>query len=92
MKRTDDFILKEVEGERVLVRNTSDENKNDENLPLTMTGQLLWNELKQETTRGQLMGAILAEYDVNEETAAVVVDTFIEKLEKLQAIKRNKKA
>ncbi len=85
MKGTEDFIVKEVDGEHVLA-STSEETAG-EKIALTETGLLLWSELKEETTREQLMGAILAEYDVNEETAAVVVDTFIEKLEKIHALK-----
>lgn len=89
MKGTEDFIVKEVDGERVLT--SKNENSADEKISLTATGLLLWSELEQETTREQLMGTILAEYDVNEETAAVVVDTFIEKLEKIHAIKNRSK-
>lgn len=85
MKGTKDFIVKEIDGEKVL--SSKAEESAGEQIPLTATGALLWDELKQETTREQLMGAILAEYDVNEETAAVVVDTFIEKLEKIHALK-----
>ena len=54
----------------------------DLNMMITLngTGAFLWEKLQAETTEDALVAALLAEYDVDEDTAKKSVATFVEKL------------
>lgn len=41
------------------------------------TGTVLWRELERGTTRAQLIGALLNEFEVDEERATADVDAFV---------------
>lgn len=45
------------------------------------TGALLWEALARGTTRDELVRALMAEYDVDEATAAADVDMFLAELD-----------
>ena len=44
------------------------------------TGAFLWEKLGAETDEAALVAALLAEYDVNRETAKEAVSAFVKKL------------
>ena len=51
-------------------------------ITLNDTGAFLWEHLQEETDEAALVQALLAEYDVTEETAAKAVAAFAENLKK----------
>ena len=79
MKLKDGFILRQVAGQTVVLPTGGDL---DLNMMITLndTGKFLWERLSVETDEAELVAALLAEYDVDEETAAKSVATFVAKL------------
>lgn len=80
MKLKEGFILRQVAGETVVIPSGDDM---DLNLMITLNGtaKVLWEKLDQGAERQELIDALLAEYDVDAETAAAGVDGFVKKLE-----------
>ena len=79
MKIKEGFILREVAGQ-IVVLPTGDQLDLNMMITLNDTGRFLWEHLQQETTKEELVAALLAEYEVNEELAAKSVDAFVQKL------------
>ena len=79
MKIKKGFILRQVAGQSVALPcgDTLDLNMM---ITLNGTGAFLWDKLQEETTQEALVAALLAEYDVDEETARGSVAAFVEKL------------
>ena len=79
MKLKDGFVLRQVAGETVVIPSGS---TLDLNMMITLndTGAFLWQRLAEETDESALIAALLAEYDVDEETAKKAVAGFVEKL------------
>lgn len=79
MKLKDGFILRQVAGQTVVLPTGGDL---DLNMMITLndTGKFLWERLSEETNEAELVAALLAEYDVDEETAAKSVAAFVAKL------------
>ena len=79
MKLKDGFILRQVAGQTVVLPTGGDL---DLNMMITLndTGKFLWERLSVETDEAGLVAALLAEYDVDEETAAKSVAAFVAKL------------
>ena len=79
MKIKKGFILRQVAGQSVALPcgDTLDLNMM---ITLNGTGAFLWEKLQEETTQEALVAALLAEYDVDEETARRNVAAFVEKL------------
>lgn len=79
MKLKDGFLLRKVAGEYVVIPTGSEL---DLNMMITLngTGAFLWEKLQAETTEDALVAALLAEYDVDEDTAKKSVAAFVEKL------------
>lgn len=77
MKIKDGFVMQDVAGRTVVLPTDG-----DMNLMITLngTGKFLWEHLSQETTSQALVDALLAEYDVDAQTAALCVDQFVAKL------------
>jgi hypothetical protein len=79
MKLKNDFILRDVAGQTVALPMGGDL---DLNMMITLneTGKFLWEHLQNETDEAALVKALLAEYDVDEETASKCVTGFVAKL------------
>lgn len=80
MKLKDGFLLRTVAGENVVLPTGSEL---DLNMMITLneTGRFLWELLGSETTEDALVCALLAEYDVDRETAVRCVAEFVKKLD-----------
>ena len=80
MKLTDDFILRNIAGQTVVLPSGGDL---DLNMMITLneTGAFLWERMQQETDEAALVAALLAEYDVDEARASAAVTAFVQKLE-----------
>ena len=81
MKLKNGFILREVAGENVVIP-TGDALDLNMMITLNETGCTLWKRLEQEAELADLTAALLAEYDVDEATAAAAAEQFVAKLEK----------
>ena len=79
MKIKDGFILRSVAGQTVVLP-TGDELDLNMMITLNETGTVLWERLQQDTDEAALVSALLAEYDVDEATAAKAVAGFVVKL------------
>ena len=85
MKIKEGYTVREVAGIAVVVPTTSDSTFHGM-LKLNETGRFLWEKLMTETDRERLVSALLAEYEVTEETAAQGVDAFLASLEKVNVL------
>ncbi len=47
---------------------------------LNETGELLWTRLSQGAEESELVALLVAEYDIDEQTASADVKTFVEKI------------
>lgn len=80
MKLKEDFVLRQVaENWVVLPLGTDDVNFNGM-LTLNESGALLWRALEQGGDREALLQALTGEYNVSREVALADVDAFLEKL------------
>ena len=79
MKIKEGFILREV-ADQIVVLPTGDQLDLNMMITLNDTGRFLWEHLQQETPKEELVAALLAEYEVDEELAAKSVDAFVQNL------------
>lgn len=79
MKIKEGFILQDVAGSTVALPTEGELNKM---ITLNETAKFLWQRMEEETDRQTLIQALLAAYEVEEETAALCVDNFVAELEK----------
>lgn len=79
MKLKEGFVLREVAGSIVVIPCGDDL---DLNMMITLngTGKFLWEKLTEGAQEEELVQALLAEYDVSEETAKQAVEGFVAKL------------
>lgn len=79
MKIKEGFLLRRVAGETVVLPVGGDLELNMM-ITLNTTGTFLWERLQTETDEATLVAALLAEYEVDEETARTSVAAFLKKL------------
>ena len=79
MKLKDGFVLRDVAGQTVVFPSGDDL---DLNMMITLneTGKFLWEKLASGADEDALVSALLAEYDVDENTARASVQRFVNKL------------
>ena len=80
MRIKDGFLLRQVAGQTVVLPMEGDLQLNMM-ITLNETGTFLWEHLQEETDENALVFALLAEYDVDEDTARNAVKGFVAKLE-----------
>lgn len=85
MKLKDGFVLRQVAGEYVAIT-SGDEVDLNKMITLNETGAFLWERLAEETTQEALAEALLAEYEVDRDTACKCVEDFVSKLEEYGCI------
>lgn len=79
MKIKGDFLIREVAGQSVVIPTGEDLNLNVM-ITLNETGAFLWKLMENETDEAVLTAALLAEYDVDEDTARKAVQSFVQTL------------
>ena len=79
MKIKEGFLLRSVAGQTVVLP-TGDDLDLNMMITLNETGTFLWEHLQNETDEAALVSALLAEYDVDEDTARNAVKGFVAKL------------
>lgn len=88
MKIRNGFMLRKVGGQNVVVAVGAASRDFNGIIKLNETGAFLWELLKSERTPEELTEALLAEYDIDRETAAVDVETFAERLSRAELLDR----
>ena len=79
MKLKNGYILREVAGSTVVV--SIDPTSTFQNmLRLNGSGKILWERLAAGATRDELVSALLAEYEIDAETASRDTDAFLNTL------------
>ena len=79
MKIKDGFLLREVAGQNVVMPMSGDLYLNMM-ITLNETGAFLWKQLETDKDEAALVAALLAEYDVDAQTAQKSVVAFVQKL------------
>lgn len=83
MKLRYNFVVNSVAGEIVAVSVGNDAGGFNGYIKLNETGAFIFNALKKDTTRDEIINGLLKEYpDATREAAADSVDELIEKLKK----------
>lgn len=77
MKAIQDVVLREIAGEHLLIPTGQAALRIHGMINLSESGLVLWNRLQSDCTEQALVDAILAEYDVDRETAAADVRAFV---------------
>lgn len=85
MKLKEGFLLRQVAGEHVVISVGTNVDLNGM-ITLNSTGCTLWKCLEQDVQMTDLTAALLAEYDVDEQTAQAAAERFVEKLKELDLI------
>ena len=80
LKLKEGFILRSIAGESVVIP-SGDELDLNMMITLNGTGAFLWERLEKGSDVESLTAALLAEYDVDPQTARAAVEGFVKKLE-----------
>lgn len=80
MKIKDNYILREVAGENLVVPLGEAGINFNSVITVNETGKFLWEQLSGDITQEQLTAALLNEYDVDEITASRDVESFVKSL------------
>lgn len=83
MKGIQNLILRTIAGETILIPTGEETRKLHGVISLSESGTLLWNRLKTEASREDLIALIQEHYDVDSTVAAVDVDAFIAQMKQL---------
>jgi hypothetical protein len=78
MKVKNGYILREIAGSSVIIPVGERVIEFKGMMTPNETGAFIWRQLASEITYEQLLDVILAEYDVDEETARADLDEFLE--------------
>ena len=82
LKTKENFVLRTVAGQSVVVAVAQASVDFNGMLTLNESGALLWKVLEGGCEKADLTAALLAEYEVDEATAAASVEKFLETIEK----------
>ena len=80
LKATSEVVLREIAGENLLIPVGQTALKIHGMITLSESGLLLWNRLQEECTEEDLVNALLAEYQVDRETATADVKAFVQQM------------
>ena len=88
MKIRNGFMLRKVGGQNVVVAVGAASRDFNGIIKLNETGAFLWELLKSERTPEELTESLLAEYDIDRETASADVEAFAERLSRAELLDR----
>ncbi len=87
MKLKYNFVINQVAGETVAVSVGDNDGRFNGYIKLNETGAFIFKMLKKDTTREDIINALLAEYpDATQEAAAESVDELVEQLRKAELL------
>ncbi|MBO5274991.1 MAG: PqqD family protein [Clostridia bacterium] len=82
MKINENFLLRDVAGQKVVLPVGEAAEKFNGMIRLNDTGIYLWTLLEKDTDEDALLTAMLNDYDIDEETARADIHRFVEALRK----------
>lgn len=80
MKIKGGFVLKAIADSYMVVPLGSYVKEFNSIIKLNESGAFLWSQLESEKTENELTDAMLSEYDIDENTAKIALDSFLSKL------------
>ena len=83
MKIKEGYVLSQVSGTYVVFPTGKAALDLNGMITLNDTGAFIWKLLEQDSTREEILSAVLATYDVEEARAAACVDEFLTKLKEV---------
>lgn len=86
MKRSSDFLLRDVAGTLVIVPVGAAVSAFPGMITLNATGAYIWEQLESEQTVDTLTDALVARYEVPAETARADVEAFLARLQPTGAL------
>lgn len=90
MKLKYEFSVRTIVGEHILIPMGEGALAFSGLLTTSEVGAFLAEQLKQEISRGELLSLLLAEYEVDEATAAADLDEFLHQLDQLSLLEHTK--
>lgn len=89
MKAREEFMLREIAGEAILVPTGDAALEINGLISLNGSGVMLYRMLQQGTTEDAMTAALLEEYEVTEETAKADVRKFVDQMQKANILLHN---
>ena len=86
MKIKDNFLLKEIAGNYVVVPVGNELIDLNCMITLNESGAFLWEKLSGDISLDDLLGEMLKEYDVDKETALADIGEFLDSIRKIGAL------
>lgn len=86
MKANDQFILRTIAGERLLIPVGEAALSVKGMIALSESGVLIYEKLKGGCTKDELIAALTSEYEVSEEEAARDTDAFLDQMRQLNML------
>lgn len=84
------YCVRELCGEGLVIPISRDTISNNQVAILSPVGVFLWNRLENEQTFGDLLTALLAEYDVSRDEAVRDIEDFLSELDAYQYLAKEK--
>lgn len=82
MKLNQNFVLKEYDGEHVLIYQDEKSVDFSKFIALNSLGYYIYNLLKENKSEEEILSSILDNYQIDQETASKDLQEFLEKLKK----------
>lgn len=86
LKARGDLILRNLAGEYVLLPRGAAIREFHGTMVMNELSAFIWNRLREPATRDELLAAVLAEYDIDEATAAADLDALLARFTELGII------
>jgi hypothetical protein len=80
MRVEKEFVLREIAGDYIIIPTGKTVLEFNGLVTVNEVGVLLWKMLQEEVTLEDLVQGVLAEYDIDEETARADIQEFLNKL------------
>lgn len=80
MKISEDYIIRQIAGEYIVVPTGKAAVKLNGLINLNETGAFLWKLLQEGASKEELLSGLLSEYDADEETAKADLEEFLDRL------------
>lgn len=84
------YCVREIGGEGLVIPVSRDTMRENQMAILSPVGIFLWSRLEKEQTFGDLLTALLAEYDVSREEAVKDIEDFLSELDAHQYLAKEK--
>ena len=86
MKLKQEFVLRDIAGEYVLIPIVSADDKFNGIISVNETGAFIWKQLEKAMSRDEIIQEVLNEYEVSLEHATADVDKFCGNLKELEIL------